>query len=272
MRFNPDGLNKTERRNPRIIVSLTSYPARINMVPYAIASLLNQTMKPDKIILWLGEEQFPGEKLPAIFERVKKSGVEVNFRADLRAHKKYFYAVKEYPEDIIITFDDDIIYDDNLIETLYSSYVRHPECVSAMRVHRINFDADGSIASYSDWDMESGQKDYESHQYLATGVGGVLYPPHSLHEEVFNVEALKKLCLMNDDIWLKFMEVMNGTKVVPAVDKRMIVGDMIFNSQVTALWKSNVTGGGNDTQIKAVLDEYNARPEGKTLLEIIRED
>lgn len=77
---------------------------------------------------------------------------------------------------------------------------------------------------------------------------------------------------MNDDIWLKFMEVMNGTKVVPAVDKRMIVGDMIFNSQVTALWKSNVTGGGNDTQIKAVLDEYNARPEGKTLLEIIRED
>ena len=64
VRFNRSGLNTTEQRPRKIIASLTSYPARINIVPYVIASILNQTMKPDKIILWLGNDRFPDEKLP----------------------------------------------------------------------------------------------------------------------------------------------------------------------------------------------------------------
>ena len=48
---------------PKLIVSLTSFPARINTVHQVIESLLNQTKKADKIILWLAPEQFPnGEK------------------------------------------------------------------------------------------------------------------------------------------------------------------------------------------------------------------
>ena len=170
--FNPHGLNTTESRQRRIIVSLTSYPARIEVVPHAIASLLNQTVKPDKIILWLGESQFPDKKLPAVFERVKACGVEVRFCEDLRAHKKYFYAMKDYPQDIVITFDDDVIYESGVVEALYRSYVKHPECVSAMRVHRMKFSADGTLLPYNSWDMEySGAEGRESHAWFATGVG-----------------------------------------------------------------------------------------------------
>lgn len=42
----------------KIVVSLTSFPARIKKVHIVIESLLNQTIKPDKIILWLSKEQF----------------------------------------------------------------------------------------------------------------------------------------------------------------------------------------------------------------------
>lgn len=77
---------------------------------------------------------------------------------------------------------------------------------------------------------------------------------------------------MSDDIWLYFMELMNGTKVVPASNGSGISGFEVLGSQTTALWKSNVSKGGNDTQIKAMLDAYNIYLPGKTLLKIMRED
>ena len=80
VKFNRNGLNTTEKRPRRIIASLTSYPARINIVPYVIASILNQTMKPDKIILWLGAEKFPDRNLPKIFDELRECGVYMEFR------------------------------------------------------------------------------------------------------------------------------------------------------------------------------------------------
>ena len=274
MRFNHDGLNTTEHRDRRIIVSLTSYPARINIVPYVIASILNQTMKPDKIILWLGIEQFPNEKLPDIFEEVRACGVEVRFCEDIGPHKKYLYAMKEYPEDILITFDDDIFYEKHIIRTLYESYLKHPDCVSAMRVHKITFSSDGSIKPYTQWQSEyKNSKGHESYTYIATNGAGSIFPPHRVHDEIFNIEAMKKLCPKADDIWLKVMEVMNDTKVVHACDESSIPGKQIYGSQEFALWRSNVSGGENDMQIKAVLDAYNTWPQnGKTLIEMMRED
>ena len=274
--FNRSGLNTTEQRPRKIIASLTSYPARIDIVHYTIASLLKQTMKPDKIILWLAESQFPDKKLPKIFKKLQACGVEIKFCPEnIGSHTKYYYTVKEYPEDIVITFDDDIVYRKHVIETLYRSYLDHPECVSSMRVHKITFRPDGSISPYTDWKLEySGVLWEGSHIWLATGVGGRLYPPHCLPTETFNKEALKNLCLRADDVWLKFMEVMNGTKVVPAYHTSSIQGFEIPDSQESALWKSNLSSGGNDTQIHAMLEAYSdwRDPSGRTLLDVIRDD
>ncbi|MBQ6774327.1 MAG: hypothetical protein IJP48_09745 [Synergistaceae bacterium] len=216
-------------------------------------------MKPDKIILWLGIEQFPDKKLPKIFDKLKECGVDIEFREDIGSHKKYFFVMQEFPQDIIITFDDDIIYNDNIIESLYKSYLKHPECVSAMRVHKIKFLDDGSIAPYREWEME--YKDscgIESHIFLATVGAGTLFPPKSLHNEAFNLDAIKNLCLKADDIWLKFMELMNGTKVVPASNICNIPGMLIPGSQKETLWHKNVNEGRNDSQINAVLEAYNS--------------
>ena len=39
--------------------SLTSFPQRMYEIHYTLYSLLTQTIKPAKVILWLGREQFP---------------------------------------------------------------------------------------------------------------------------------------------------------------------------------------------------------------------
>ncbi|MBQ2886366.1 MAG: hypothetical protein IJE43_21810 [Alphaproteobacteria bacterium] len=51
-----------DKINMKVIVSLTSYPARINIVHKTIESLLNQTYKADKVILYLAYEQFQIKK------------------------------------------------------------------------------------------------------------------------------------------------------------------------------------------------------------------
>ena len=50
------------KHHPRIIVSMTSYPARINTVHLAIRSLLAQKVLPDKIVLWLCKSDFPNRE------------------------------------------------------------------------------------------------------------------------------------------------------------------------------------------------------------------
>ena len=245
-------------------------------MPYVIAELLEQTMKPDKIILWLGEGKFPGNELPPIFSKVRACGVDIEFREDIGPHTKYFYAVKEYPDDIVITFDDDHIYDRHIIETLYRSYKKHPECVSAMLCVKYSFSEDNSECYADLWETAWNTAGEPSFQYQAEGVGGVLYPPHSIHEEVFNLEAIKRLSPKADDIWLKFMEVINGTKVVPArfIPKfygKIIMGWCIPSSQATALVATN-RNGANDKQMRAVTEAYNNWfNDGRTLLSIMNE-
>ena len=277
VKFNRNGLNTTEKRSRKIIASLTSYPARINIVPYVIASLLKQTMKPDKLILWLAESQFPDKKLPPIFDEVKACGVEVRFcPEDIGPHKKYYYAMKEFPEDIIITFDDDMIYKNYVIETLYRSYLEHPESVSAMSVDRMKFLPDGSLANYLDFDFEyKAPKGVESYHWVASSGSGTLFPPSSKHTELFNTDNMMKLCPTYDEMWLKFTEVMSGIKVVHAWDYTfrkscwIVVGTQSFSLHIY-----HFSTGQNAKQMRAVIDAYSdwRDTKGRTLLEVIRDD
>lgn len=276
MKLNRNGLNTEEVREKRIIVSLTSYPARINKVPATIGSLLRQTVKPDKIVLWLGIEKFPEKRLPEIYDEIRRCGVDIEFRQDLKSHTKYFYAIQEFSEDIIITVDDDLIYHNTMVEELYKSYVKYPNCISALRVHKMRFASDGSLMPYMSWIYEyNSEIGSKSHRYFATGTGGVLYPPHSLHKEATNLMVIKERCHNHDDLWLKVMEVMNGTKVVIAADSKLASSkDILINdTQRTGQWHENVVEGGNEVQTASVLDYYSSwKKEDKGILEIMQID
>ena len=60
-----------------IIVSLTSFPERINTVWLTIVTLLSQTLKPKKVLLWLAKSQFEGIELPDNLKRLEKYGLEI---------------------------------------------------------------------------------------------------------------------------------------------------------------------------------------------------
>ncbi len=249
-------LNSQENRPVKLIVTMTTIPPRVSKIHQVIWRLLEQSVKPDKIIIYLGKEKFQGIELPFTLRlQIKLFGIEIRYVEDIGPHTKYFYAISEFKNDIVITTDDDIRYTNDLIEELYNSYKRHPKAVSARRCHLITFDENFVIKKYNEWLYKHSKLiDIPSMLLFPTGVGGVLYPPNTLHPEVYNLENIKKLTLKNDDVWLKFMEVLNAT---PVVMTQPFIIKHVKGSQKVALNQDNVRGQGNDIYISNVINAYD---------------
>ena len=149
------GLNYSPRAE-KIIVSLTSYDKRINDVKYAIYSLLNQTFPPDKLILWLDEDSFPQREknLPRDLLELKNFGLTIDWCENLRSYKKLIPALEKYPDDIIVTADDDIFYRSDWLKILYDAHLENPDCIIAHRAHRIRLDTRGNLFPYVQWQFE----------------------------------------------------------------------------------------------------------------------
>ena len=196
-----------------IIISLTSYPARIDTIHLTITTLLNQTMKPGQVVLWLSDDQFPnGEKdLPRKLINLKEKGLSINFCDDLRPHKKYYYTMKDNPDSYIVTVDDDIFYPENLVELLMATSEKYPDTVVCTWGHEFIPDEKGDVYSADKW-VYSRKGTQPSYALIPTGVGGVLYPPHCLSDEVFNKDSIVDCCLNADDLWLKAMALLNNKK------------------------------------------------------------
>ncbi len=247
------GVNTTEHRDRKVIVSLTSYSKRLPRTYWTIESILEQTVKADRVILYLDE----GEQIPQRLLAMCDRGLEIQIRPEnISVHKKYYYAIKENPDDIIITVDDDIYYEKDLIASLLESYKHYPYAVSARRVHKMTKDKDGNLLGYNMWDGECESITKPSMSLFAIGVGGVLYPPQCMSQELFNKKTFKDICMKNDDIWLKFMQILNNTPVAHV--KRTYEQVMpVVTDNTSALSNANVGGKQNDLFIKSVERHYN---------------
>lgn len=247
-------LGKADNKIP-ITVSITTYPARVKWLPVVIGSLVRQTRQPDRVVLYLSRQQFHNLDSP-VFKRIQEQGIQIVLcDDDLRSHKKYLYAMQSFPNDIIITVDDDVLYDKNMIEDLYQSYLKHPGAVSAKRVHKMVFDAQGRVRPYCKWDISTRDLiNVESKELIATGCGGILYPPCCLDQRYNDVDLIKRSCMFADDIWLKIMELLAGTPVVLAQSKSYRL-DLIWDTENNGLALDNVGGAGNDQQLNRICKE-----------------
>ena len=145
---------RLNKEHPKIIVSFTSIPTRMDTITLVIDSINNQSMKPDQILLWLAKEQFPNQyaDLPAkLIDYAEKGKVELRWCDNLGSHKKYYYAMQEFPDDIIIIIDDDTEYHPDTIKTLYKLHRSFPNTVSCLNAKLIVFDDKGIALAYKYW-------------------------------------------------------------------------------------------------------------------------
>lgn len=240
-----------------LVISLTTYPARIDTVNQTIKTLLNQSFKPKKIVLVLGEDKFLNKEndLPENLKTLLNDKFEILWTSkDLRSYTKLIPTLKKYPNDIIVTADDDIIYPKDWLENLYNAYKKSPNMIHCHRAHGIICDKKKGILPYLNWNWEMINVKPSFNNFL-TGVGGVLYPPKTLYKDILNNELFIKLCPTADDIWFWAMAVLNGTKI-NVVKNNYYKLIKIDSVQKETLAQYNVSNGGNDKQLQNVIEYY----------------
>ena len=210
-------MNKSVNRE-RIIVSLTSFPEAIPYATQAIRSVLKGTLLPDKVVLYLDTQKFPEGKLPPELEVLKTESPIFEVRFDdavIRSYKKLIPALRDFPNDVIVTIDDDIRYHPSMLNDLVQLHEQLPHCIIAHRVRKIKLNAPYKAWRKYKWYDFIFKRHHFNYLALQTGVGGVLYPPHSLDEKMLDSTLFMKMAPTNDDIWFWAAAVSKGTHVVP---------------------------------------------------------
>lgn len=246
-------------KKKKIILLLTSYGKRIDTVYLTIQTLLNQTKKADKIVLWLAEDEFSLETIPASLKSLVDEGkLEVGFCKDIRSYKKLVPSLKKYPDDIIITFDDDIFYKNDIVEKLYNAYLKEPELLHCMRGRMMKYNSKGDLLSYKKWKKFPLYFKADINILPTTGAG-TLFVKEYFDEDVFRDDVFMKLAPNADDVWFKAMTMKNGVKC-KLIKRRFWHSTKLNNidgTQEGGLWELNRNiYEGNNPQIKAVFEKY----------------
>jgi hypothetical protein len=235
-----------------LIVSLTSYPPRFRTLAYTLKSLLTQSLKADRIILWIAHEDRAA--LPKNVLDLEQSSLEIAYCEDLRSYKKIVFALEAHPNGFVAIADDDTYYWHDWLAGLVEAYDPKRRRIPCYRAHRIALTSDQRPADYMTWQHNIHAPE-ASPLIFATGMGGVLYPPHCLHPDVLSVETFRRLAPTADDVWLYWMGRRAGSvfyKVGPLRRFHNWSG-----SQDVSLYDSNaINNNANDVQIRAMIDAY----------------
>lgn len=208
--------SKTQEQ--QVIVSMTSFPAAIPYAIGAIRSILKGSVLPDKLILYLTFSQFGENGIPEELKSLSESNpiFEIrNYDRDIRSYRKLIPALTDFPEAIIVTVDDDVDYHRHMLRDLLELHSQHPDAVLAHRARHIRPGKPYRKWKKYRWHSFLLKRIHRSFTNLQTGVGGVLYPPHSLRSDMLDVELFTKIAPCTDDIWFWAAGVANDFPVIP---------------------------------------------------------
>lgn len=107
--------------DPEVVVTMTSFPARINFVPEVLESIYRQTRKPDRVVLHLSRDEFDsGWLMQDGAWLMDDDRLTVRWHdGNERAFKKLIYTLREWPDAVVVSIDDDIIYPEYFVETIF---------------------------------------------------------------------------------------------------------------------------------------------------------
>lgn len=242
----PHGLGKS------LVVSLTSYPPRFGTLDLTIKSLLRQNTKSDEVVLYVADADMA--KLPAAVMKLRSEGLDIRSVPDVRSYKKLVFALTDFPDSYIVTADDDVFYRPEWLGELAQGQIETPGTIICHRVHRVSLNPDGSIAPYSNWehDVQDNEARRPSADLMPTGLGGILYPPNSLHPDVTNQELFQRFAPSADDLWFYWCARRAGTLYSKVGDKFPQL--VWWSTKKTQLYDQNVIE--NDRQVTALAARF----------------
>jgi hypothetical protein len=237
-----------------LIITLTSYPARFSTLHLTLACLLTQSVRADKIVLWLAHQDM--ESLPSKVLALAERGIEIRACEDLRSFKKLVPALGAFPDGFLVTADDDLFYPKNWLETLTDAVRSGEKAILCHRAHRIRRCVEGEIMPYLQWqrDVLDSAASEATFDLVATTGAGAIFPPGSLAPIVIDRAKFEKLCPDSDDLWFHWSARLAGTPTRKVGPRLRLYGWQ--GTQEQSLWTSNLKGG-NDAAVAALGHEFS---------------
>jgi hypothetical protein len=248
-----------------VVVSLTTYGARVHDVHLAIESIGRGVVRPQRLVLWL-DDASSFEDVKASLAPLVARGLEVRLTDNYGPHTKYFPMISEMDDSALalVTADDDILYPHSWLRGLIRAHTRDPETVHCYRSHRVGV-RDQRLAPYASWARNLGRRALRpSPRTFATGVSGVIYPQEMVRALRSRGTEFMGVTPKADDVWLHYVAVEAGIRVrqIGVLPRHF---PLVPGSQGERLMDENNVGEGNDRQIAAT---YSA----SAIMKIVRDD
>ena len=194
------------------IISMTTLPCRRERLSENLPSITGQSYNFDKLVINIDDNLTEEDYL--WYDSLKKidSRIEIN-KADYkwRSCNKLLPTLQKYPNDIIITVDDDIYYPVDSIKYLVEESEKNPDCVIAHEVNPIIVE-NGKFKGYVNGiDVKLGHKEFG--KYLSNCC---LFPPHIFNNtDLFNYDKMMECTEGNhDELWFWINSTINGVPVI----------------------------------------------------------
>lgn len=239
--------------NNTVIVSMTSYPARIDGVAAVWRSILRQNVDNSKYhcVLVLADPEFPQRKIPEDLKTLVDLGrVElIWYPRNIRSHKKLMPVLKKYPDNPILVIDDDVLRETNWLEIFMSDHEKYPNDIIA-GTFSYHLDKNLVLQRMTDFKQKNagGKNNVPGLIFNfarpANGCGGTLYPAHTFTDKrFFDEELMMRLSPTSDESWQYCFNIikdmtMRQTSVVTDESESVVPGSQKLD---TCLYKVNKT-------------------------------
>lgn len=216
---NKNETNIINKSSIPIYVSLTSIFSNQSILLNTLKSLLDQTLKPNKIFLYLSEEPylldngFANKKITNtdLLNLINKNNIIViKWVNNIGSYRKLIPILKEKWNEncFIISVNDNIIYSNKLIQNFINDYNKY-KCA----INYSGFTPLFEELKYFDYN----KKDKLENNYIynfETSSSGILYKPeffYDTYDLIFDQNTYLNIC-KNDNIWFYIMRIINNIK------------------------------------------------------------
>lgn len=258
-----------------LIVTLTSTSKRLPVLRHTLLSLLDQSHKPDRIVVCISKEPYlidEGiDKLPGWFQlMLDHAEVEVNWVENTGPYRKLIPVYRQAKDDDwIVTCDDDVIYGTEWLASLVQSGKAHTAAIVCGRARRPAKNPWKVRQSYINWPLVAAGS--TGKELLPIGIAGVLYRKPLLDDGIMRSDDFKQLAPKQDDLWFNLARQVAGTNVVVAPETDSHVYPVEAPGALTAT-NASTKAAGWDNFIKAVYDRLAVKFKGYLGMSVCEND
>jgi hypothetical protein len=237
-------------RPERIVVTLTSIPARLPYLLPVLRSLIDQDEPANRIVLALPHQSRRDQSFyPDPSHLGLPAGVDVLRCRDEGPATKLLPALRVEGDALLVVVDDDVIYPRGFLRTLLAAHRRNPAAAIGYRgVRLVPGRTFGDLRHVFATDVGS-----DDPVDILFGTWGYLIPPHALDEAVQDFSGYPEGMRLVDDVWISGHLARRGVS-------RLVAPAMQIPIETFASFRAALTRGPNRSGINdaMAIDAFHA--------------